>query len=294
MNPKQLFESKVLDVDVSILNLHPNNHIRRKYIRTFLTDDLIMYLYLTEEMSANKINEYINSKGIPIGGADIIIDRLKKLGMQTRTIQDTCYLQSVREQKKQTIKEKYGVENISQLPEIKEKKAQQCLEKYGVVNNFKSTEIKQKIKEFWRKNYGVDHVSETRSNSNNFSLTKPHKAVLTLLDKFNIAYEVETNKHFKSYNSVLQKRFCPRVDVFIKSKKLVIEIFGSYWHADPRKYKSSDMFYMFSGPMTAEQIWLKDEIKINHIKELGYNVEVVWETDINEEYIKNIMLKYEN
>jgi G:T-mismatch repair DNA endonuclease (very short patch repair protein) len=118
--------------------------------------------------------------------------------------------------------------------------------------------------------------------------------VLTVLDELNIGYECETNRHFKAFNPIMERRFCPRVDVFIPSKMLVIEVFGVYWHADPRKYKCTDLFYTVYGPLTSEQIWSRDKIKIDHIKALGFNVEIIWESDISSEYIKNVILKYEN
>jgi G:T-mismatch repair DNA endonuclease (very short patch repair protein) len=293
MNQKQLFEAAVKNLDYEILNLHVNNHKRRKYVRSLLTDELILFLYGDEQMSANAIAAYFQNHGIKISGADYIISRLKVLNVQTRDISTSANMQSVRCKQKNTLKQKYGVENISQIEDVKQKKKQQCINKYGVDNNFKSAEIKNKIKEYWQREYGANHVSEV-INRKCYSLTKPHRAVIDILNALNVSHEFETNKYFRAYNNILQKRFCPRVDLYIPHLKLVIEVFGSYWHANPKSYKENDLFYTFYGKMTAQQIWLKDKIKLDHIKSLSYNIEVVWDDEITTERIQEILNKYEN
>lgn len=56
------------------------------------------------------------------------------------------------------IKNRYGVDNISQLNEIKEKKRQKSLDKYNVDNVSKAPEIIKKIETTMLKNYGVSTV----------------------------------------------------------------------------------------------------------------------------------------
>lgn len=293
MNVKQIYELKIEKLDKGKLSLHPNNHSRRQYIRSIITDELLGYLYTNEMMSANKIVEYIKGCGINVGGAGYVIARLKSKNIKTRDIKETCHIESVKNQKQQTLKDRYNVSNISQIQEVKDKKAQQCIEKYGVDNNFKSDIIKLKIKEFWRREYGVDHPSELGINQR-FYVSRPHKNVLNILDELNIKYEFETNKHFKAFNYTLQKRFCPRVDIFIPAKNLVIEVFGTFWHADPKKYKPTDTFDTVYGKHTAAQIWLKDKIKLEHLANLGYNVEVIWDNNITKDSVEKIISKYEN
>ena len=244
-------------------------------------------------MSANKIASYFIDSGIKICGADYIIRRIKQLGLKSRTISESCYLESVSSQKKKTIKEKYGVDNVSQIEEIKEKKRKKCLETYGVDNNFKSDEIKQKIKKFWLTEYGADNVSQVFYRKC-YNLTKPHRKVIELLNSINIEHENETSKYFKAYNSILGRNYCPRVDLYVPHLRLVIEIFGCYWHANPKLYKENDIFYTFYGKETAKDIWLRDKIKIDHIKNLGYNIEIIWEDEIEFDYIQHIIEKYEN
>lgn len=65
------------------------------------------------------------------------------------------------------------------------------------------------------------------------------------------------------------------VDIYIPSKKLIIECFGDYWHCNPDKCKSD--YYNKSVHLTAKQIWDKDISRINSFKNYGYSVEVIWE-----------------
>jgi G:T-mismatch repair DNA endonuclease (very short patch repair protein) len=70
-------------------------------------------------------------------------------------------------------------------------------------------------------------------------------------------------------------------DFYIKSFNLIIECNGDFWHANPSKYQKNDVL-KFPGTkgVIAEELWKKDERKIDKYKNIGYNVLVVWESDI--------------
>lgn len=68
------------------------------------------------------------------------------------------------------------------------------------------------------------------------------------------------------------------VDIYIPSQKKIIEVYGTYWHCDPRKYESS--YYNKAVHMTAQQIWERDSKRIAFLKSLGYEVTVIWENDV--------------
>lgn len=295
MNEKQKFEGLILNSE--LLRKHSNNHERRRYIREVINDDLLKHLYINENMSANSICGYLKNFGMPSVGADQIINRLNEAGVITRSISDSCFLPSVISLKLETLQEKYGqcVTNISQLSAVKDKKQQTCLKTYGVDNNFKSSIIKQKIKEYWIKTHGVEHPSEIPGFFKKiFRLSKPHRDVLLILDDLGVIYEAETNEYFKGYNPVLDKRFCPIVDIYIPSKRLVMEVNGCFWHADPKKYKPNDIFNTVRGRMTASQIWQKDKIKQDHIINMNFRFETIWDDEITVDRVKELVNKYEN
>lgn len=60
----------------------------------------------------------------------------------------------------------------------------------------------------------------------------------------------------------------------------IIEYFGTYWHADPRKYPDEQILIRKrSGPVTAKSIRADDKQYIEQLESLGYEVLIVWEQD---------------
>lgn len=62
----------------------------------------------------------------------------------------------------------------------------------------------------------------------------------------------------------------------LKSRK-IIEVNGTYWHADPRVYSSVDM--LVCNGLTVSAVRERDITKLEHAKKFGYDVFVVWEID---------------
>ena len=65
----------------------------------------------------------------------------------------------------------------------------------------------------------------------------------------------------------------------ISFDKKIIEYNGDLWHANPKKYKCSDIPSFPNNKLTAEEIWNRDKRKINIAYDYGYKVLVVWESD---------------
>jgi G:T-mismatch repair DNA endonuclease (very short patch repair protein) len=82
-------------------------------------------------------------------------------------------------------------------------------------------------------------------------------------------------------------------DIYIPSLNLVIEYNGDYWHCNPNKYESS--YFHEVKKKTAQQLWEYDKKKIDLLKEYGYNLEVVWESDYKKDntIIKKLIKKYD-
>ena len=81
-----------------------------------------------------------------------------------------------------------------------------------------------------------------------------------------------------------------KVDFLFKNK--VIEFYGVYFHMDPRFFKVDDFNQMVG--LTSEQIWKKDEERMNIIKNNGYQTLIIWENDYfkNKEKIVKECIKY--
>ena len=81
-------------------------------------------------------------------------------------------------------------------------------------------------------------------------------------------------------------------DIYIESLNLIIEFNGDYWHCNPNKYLGE--YLHPHKKKTANEIWGEDNTRIDNIKKYGYNLEVIWEYDLdNLNNLKNILKKYE-
>lgn len=74
--------------------------------------------------------------------------------------EDPNFLINIQEKRKVTTREKYGVDNISQLEEIKQKKKDSYFEHYGITYG-KASEVLEKIRMTCSEKYGVDWYSKT-------------------------------------------------------------------------------------------------------------------------------------
>lgn len=76
-------------------------------------------------------------------------------------------------------------------------------------------------------------------------------------------------------------------DITLPDRKIVIEFYGDYWHANPKKYKANDKIKH----SIAKDIWLGDKERIEKLKKYGYKTFVVWQFDYlnnKEETIKKL------
>ena len=82
-------------------------------------------------------------------------------------------------------------------------------------------------------------------------------------------------------------------DLYIPKYNLIIEYFGDYWHCNPIKYSYD--YFNHKKNMSAQQIWDYDKQKVDLIINYGYNLEVVWESDLkhNNKKIIEIITKYD-
>lgn len=162
--------------------------------------------------------------------------------------------------------------------------------------NTRRKQYKNKERIQWNKGKKWDETysSEKQEKLRNNLINKIEKRIQN--SKFNISSKLELNfieNFIKPYtdNYIQQlylkdiKQFC---DIFIPDKNLIIEINGTYWHCDKRKY--------INGPINKiqENKLKKDEIKYKYLKENKYNLLIIWEDDIrnNSKEIKKIIKEY--
>jgi len=127
-----------------------------------------------------------------------------------------------------------------------------------------------------------EHMKKTRRSGKIKSgiTSKKEKEIIQFLKEHNVpsiqSYRVDT-------------KIC---DIYISSLNLIIEYFGDYWHCNPKKYDEN--YFNQKKDKTAKQIWDYDKDKIDLISNFGYNLEVIWESDLKHDNKKilEILNKY--
>ena len=82
--------------------------------------------------------------------------------------------------------------------------------------------------------------------------------------------------------------FCPIDDIGVAITRSVdfyydnkiIEFHGDVVHANPNKYKPTDVISFFTNSYVAQDIWDRDAIKVQLLRDNGYDVLVVWEDEV--------------
>lgn len=92
------------------------------------------------------------------------------------------------------------------------------------------------------------------------------------------------------HDGIYSKEFCvykerPYLYDFVITHpyKLCIEFNGDFWHANPDKYQATDIVQHRGKHVIAREIWERDKIKNDIIRERGYDVLIIWES----EYLAN-------
>lgn len=255
----------------------------------YLTKEFLYNEYILNKKSAMQIALENN-----LTSSTIIQNLLNKFQIEKRNISESKKQIPCQEKTKKTVIEKYGTINVlSRGSGIREKMEADVFEKYGVNNVFQLKEIKDKIKNTCIQKYGKKSWMQVKENAlelynqvkekyngvhpilNTFNydnqISKPHQIIINYLRNNNIEFIIE--KEIINYS----------VDIYIPNFDLIIEIYGDYWHANPIKYKKTDIIKN----RLVEDIWKYDQLRIEFIKEVGYkNIEIFWENDIKNNFDK--------
>lgn len=250
-----------------------------KILDKHLTPEFLEWWYISKNRSTNELAKIINKRYNPIFRINIqkIINRCNKFGIKTWTIKEGNNLPNVK-------KIRHERNNLAKgTPGYK--KRQENLAKEGITNVFQRESVKKKIRNTMIKKYGVPNPVYLDFPHNNGLESKPHIKIIKFLESKgyiqNEDFISEDRYTLKAFNNELNRDFCPRPDIIFPSKKLVIEIYGDRWHANPNIYDDDEIIHTWYGDQTANQIHERDLIRENHIKSLGYDLIILWESDIN-------------
>lgn len=132
----------------------------------------------------------------------------------------------------------------------------------------------------WDDIYGKE-VADRRRVENSLSMSKKNEV---LLKEKRSSLEEKLLPYLTDYENNIQVSYY-NVDFINKQTKHIIEVYGDYWHCNPSKYADDFMHHHFK--MTAVERRKLDEDRVGHLKSLGYNVTIVWESDLTE-FIKTL------
>jgi hypothetical protein len=205
-----------------------------------------------------------------------------------------------------TIKEKYGenITNVWQAEKIKDKIKNTNLERYGYDNVMKNgSPIRTKMMDDYLEKTGYANPWENpqitekcldtkfKNGKKSSYYSKPsQKFFWDIYNKLpkelqEHTYFGELNKEFGTYDKENKKYYY--YDFVITKIKFCLEYNGNYYHANPIKYNEN--WYNKSLKLTAKEIWAKDKIKSNYIKNLGYTLNIIWEKTENDKVINDIL-----
>lgn len=127
----------------------------------------------------------------------------------------------------------------------------------------------------WEEIYGVE-MAQQRKKQNAEYMSKTNE---TLLKAKRSSLEERLLPYLKGYENNVQISYY-NVDFVDRSSNHIIEVYGDYWHCNPKLYPDNYIHPYYK--MTAEQKRKLDEDRVQYLESLGYTVTVVWESDLDE------------
>lgn len=182
--------------------------------------------------------------------------------------------------KNKTIKKHWKVNNPFQAPEIIKKinDDKYWLNKYNCTRKEFLSEIGKKRWKNWSSKERIDFLNRTWGSGkynkiNGIYSSKYEDAVYNYLNELNF----NINRQF----CLCTDKFTFFYDFLITNDKLIIEVNGDYWHANPEIYKSNDILHFPNNVYkTANDIWEKDKIKKELANFNGYKLIYIWEKEL--------------
>lgn len=170
-----------------------------------------------------------------------------------------------------------------------------CIQKYGEEEGLKIWQERQdKWQETLMNKDDYDDIVASRMTWFGYSKTSQlfFNELLNNLGYSEKIYFKEFNKEFMKYDK--NNKICYFYDFVDTKNKKCIEYNGDLWHANPKIYSEDDTPNPFDKTLKAKEIWDKDFKKISFLESKGFEVLVIWESEVknNKNYILNRCLDF--
>lgn len=216
-----------------------------------------------------------------------------------------------RQEWEQRLFENEGITNVFQREDVKQKIKKTLKHKYTDEEIYQNY-TKGSTLEYWvdklgeidgRKKYEEIGHNKGKSNRMSYYVEKYgqekgveiyKKRIQTISSKTAKGYHTSINEGLKNIleeNNIQFTREFPirRIDDvsktycydFLIDNRLIVEMNGRFWHADPRWYKENDILNFPGRKKIAKEIWDADSNKKDLAIKSGYNFLTIWEDDFN-------------
>lgn len=145
---------------------------------------------------------------------------------------------------------------------------EKCISRWGEIEGTKKWNERQ---ERWQRTLNAKS-DEEKAEINRKKIWKGGKTSKTEKELYTTLHE--TFQELKGSVYIKNQNHYIVCDMVLINK--IIEYQGDYWHGNPNKYHPDDILYRNS---TAEMIWNKDKKRETDLKNLGYEILVIWESD---------------
>lgn len=259
---------------------------------------------VTNVTQSKKVKEKIKNSFVKkyggIGTAsEKIRDKIKKTNLEKYGTEVPIRVDSVLEKRKNTCKERYGVDNVMQNYNIKVKNQQNYEENIKKLEEISRKKYESNNIEYVKYIGNKRHLLYCRKCGNEFiRITSSGYRINNDLDLCPICNPINNNVSFLEnqlyeYISSIYKGEIIRnnrtiihpyeLDIYIPELNLAIEFNGDYWHANPKLERFSnpnDVHSIHDGKIiTNKDIWDKDIKKYYMCKDIGIIMMMIFEND---------------
>ena len=180
--------------------------------------------------------------------------------------------------------------------ELGEQKYKERINKFSLTYKNKDEKIKKKENSFRGRTF--KQLKEKYGEEKALNIIRNKMPKSRLISNLETKVYNELLKDYPEIKKQLPLFFDNNIYIFdIVLNNIIIEVNGTFWHADPRFYKETDKIYR---GLTAKEIWEKDKNKKRIAENEGYILVYIWEKEINNNFeetinfIKNIFLQFYN
>ena len=120
--------------------------------------------------------------------------------------------------------------------------------------------------------------------------TKPNLQTRKILSDAGVVFQTEIRLQYQD-----EPKKWHKIDILIPPNR-IIEVNGTYHHADPRKYHDDALITLHNKKIKAIDVRNDEKTLLDKIRKLGYEILVVWELDLKKDLDKTTkkILKFAN